>query len=103
MTGRCLKLLKDDDECQSGANDCANLGPLYQCRNTEGSFRCERKRCNDRTDGLTLLDEETGRCVQPPQCAAGFEPAPRGRCNGSVDLIFFSIIFDCIELCPALH
>ncbi|KZS09136.1 Fibrillin-1-like protein, partial [Daphnia magna] len=72
---------EDDDECESGANDCAVLGPLYQCRNTEGSFRCERKRCTDRADGLTHLDEETGHCVQPPQCADGFEPAPRGRCN----------------------
>jgi len=43
------------DECTLGAHDC---GPMYQCKNTQGSFRCVPKRCEDNQ----VLDPGTGEC-----------------------------------------
>jgi hypothetical protein len=46
----------DVDECTLGAHDC---GPMYQCRNTQGSFRCVPKRCEQEDQ---MLDPGTGEC-----------------------------------------
>lgn len=35
-------LCEDDDECQLGMHNCNDLGPKFQCRNTLGSYRCEK-------------------------------------------------------------
>ncbi|KAK4871917.1 hypothetical protein RN001_016041 [Aquatica leii] len=40
-TGLC----EDDDECLLGLHNCGDLGPKFQCRNTLGSYRCERIKC----------------------------------------------------------
>ena len=70
-TGRC----EDNNECALGLDNCDSLGPTYLCRNTQGSFRCDRKKCNRGEQ----LNEETGHC-QPIICQAGFQAGPRGQC-----------------------
>ena len=40
-----------------GSHNCDTLGPLYKCRNTKGSFRCEKLRCGYGK----ILNEEEGR------------------------------------------
>lgn len=40
-------LCEDDDECTLGTHTCNELGKDYQCRNTAGSYRCEKVRCRD--------------------------------------------------------
>lgn len=35
-------LCEDDDECLLGLHNCKDLGPKFQCRNTLGSYRCEK-------------------------------------------------------------
>lgn len=35
----------DDDECALKTDTCSVLGPEWICRNTLGSFRCDKKRC----------------------------------------------------------
>ncbi|XP_049954284.1 fibrillin-1-like isoform X1 [Schistocerca serialis cubense] len=70
QTGQC----EDDDECLLGTDTCRNLGPMWQCRNTLGSFRCEKKRCGDKE---ILL--KTGEC-RSVVCNPGYEIGPQGRC-----------------------
>ena len=79
-------LLTDDDECQLDTHDCHNLGPLFQCRNTEGSYRCERKRCEP---GLKLDDK--GECVGI-RCSPGYEAGFRGKCYG-IRISYFNTYF----------
>ena len=40
-----------------GSHNCDTLGSLYKCRNTKGSFRCEKLRCGYGK----ILNEEEGR------------------------------------------
>ncbi|XP_046985790.1 fibulin-1-like isoform X5 [Schistocerca americana] len=70
QTGQC----EDDDECLLGTDTCRNLGPMWQCRNTLGSFRCEKKRCGDKE---ILL--KTGEC-RSVVCNPGYEIGSQGRC-----------------------
>lgn len=70
ISGHC----EDNDECALGTHNCDALGVGYLCRNIQGSFRCEKKRCNVGE----ILDEE-GFCVQI-KCGAGFEVGPLGNC-----------------------
>ena len=46
--------------------------------NMQGSFRCEKKRCN----AGEILDDE-GYCIRL-ECGTGFEPGPSGSCIVSV-------------------
>uniref|UniRef100_A0A1I8B392 Fibulin-1 n=1 Tax=Meloidogyne hapla TaxID=6305 RepID=A0A1I8B392_MELHA len=62
----------DVDECTLGAHDC---GPMYQCKNTQGSFRCVPKRCEDDQ----VLDPGTGEC-KSVNCPPGYKPRD-GRCE----------------------
>nr|CAD2176914.1 unnamed protein product [Meloidogyne enterolobii] len=62
----------DVDECTLGAHDC---GPMYQCKNTQGSFRCVPKRCEDNQ----VLDPGTGEC-KSVNCPPGYRPRD-GRCE----------------------
>ncbi|XP_069694529.1 fibrillin-2 isoform X2 [Periplaneta americana] len=70
QTGQC----EDDDECVLGTDNCRHLGPMWQCRNTLGSFRCERKRC----DGKQVL-LSNGEC-KPLECPTGYEASQQGQC-----------------------
>jgi len=70
-SGEC----EDNDECALGTHNCGALGSGYLCRNIQGSFRCERKRCNVGE----ILDQATGYCTRLA-CGAGFEPGPNGHC-----------------------
>lgn len=66
-------LLTDVDECTLGAHDC---GPLYHCRNTPGSYRCDPKTCKSDE----VMDQSTGECTSIT-CPAGFA-AKDGKCEG---------------------
>ncbi len=70
--GRC----EDDDECALGLHNCESLGPAYFCRNTRGSFRCDRRQCSKGE----VLNEQTGHC-QPVICQAGYEANEDGICS----------------------
>lgn len=35
-------LCEDDNECELNTHNCHDLGPEFRCRNTLGSYRCER-------------------------------------------------------------
>jgi hypothetical protein len=73
----CICVLStDDDECSLGTDNCRNLGPTWQCRNTLGSFRCERKHC----EGKTVL-LSNGEC-KPLECPTGYEASQQGQCIG---------------------
>jgi fibulin 1/2 len=71
-TGRC----EDDDECALGLHNCKALGPAYDCRNTQGSFRCDRREC----DLGEVLNEANGHC-EAVVCQSGFVPGPQGDCE----------------------
>ncbi|ULT94232.1 hypothetical protein L3Y34_003599 [Caenorhabditis briggsae] len=66
--GHCV----DVDECNLGSHDC---GPLYQCRNTQGSYRCDPKKCGDGE----LQNPMTGECTSIT-CPNGYYPKS-GMCN----------------------
>ena len=84
-SGKC----EDNNECALGTHNCDALGPEYFCRNMQvsknnnisylhsnfqGSFRCEKKKCNIGE----ILDEE-GLCMKL-SCGTGFEAGPLGNC-----------------------
>ena len=71
-----LFLFIDDDECTLGTDNCRTLGSMWQCRNTYGSFRCVRKRC----DGKEVL--VNGEC-KPMECPVGYDSPQHGQCNGN--------------------
>ncbi|KAK6036150.1 calcium binding EGF domain protein, partial [Cooperia oncophora] len=62
----------DVDECTLGAHDC---GPLYQCRNTQGSYRCDPKKCAQGE----LQNPVTGECTSI-ECPLGYYPSG-GTCH----------------------
>ncbi|CAG7729741.1 unnamed protein product [Allacma fusca] len=68
-------LCEDDDECLFGNHDCGRLGPEWTCKNTLGSFRCERasRQC---PSGLALAPN--GECR--PACTSGYHFNQRGDC-----------------------
>lgn len=72
LSERC----EDDDECALGLDNCQGLGPAYFCRNTQGSFRCDRFECPQGE----VMEETTGRC-QPIICNAGYQLDPNGECT----------------------
>ena len=57
-----------------GTHNCQNLGNGYLCHNTQGSFRCARRRCN-----VGEILNENGLCSLL-RCQTGFEPGPSGNC-----------------------
>ena len=82
----------DDDECTLGTDNCKTLGPTWQCRNTYGSFRCERKRC----DGKQVL-LNNGEC-KPLECPPGYDAAQHGQCIGNYFIyIYIEINFTTVN------
>ncbi len=72
----------DDDECALGTDHCRHLGPEWECRNTLGSFRCEKKECqNPLTCSQTTY----------PDCPKGFHLNKSGACVGKKNLLLRSI------------
>ncbi|EEB18651.1 conserved hypothetical protein [Pediculus humanus corporis] len=75
QTGQC----EDDDECLLKTDNCRFLGPNYICRNTLGSFRCEKKRClpgdstcdPEKQCPTGYVQGESGNCVDLNECATG--------------------------------
>ncbi|CAB3405738.1 unnamed protein product [Caenorhabditis bovis] len=65
--GQCV----DVDECNLGSHDC---GALYQCKNTQGSYRCVPKKCGDGE----LQNPQTGECTSI-NCPNGYYPK-HGMC-----------------------
>uniref|UniRef100_A0AC34QIH1 Fibulin-1 n=1 Tax=Panagrolaimus sp. JU765 TaxID=591449 RepID=A0AC34QIH1_9BILA len=63
---------RDVDECNLGSHDC---GALYQCRNTQGSYRCDPKRCEE----TEIMNPTTGECTSI-DCPQGYRPK-EGRCE----------------------
>ncbi|TKR77423.1 hypothetical protein L596_018401 [Steinernema carpocapsae] len=61
----------DVDECNHGTHDC---GKLYQCRNTQGSYRCDPKKCASNE----IMNPRTGECLSV-DCPPGYE-AKEGKC-----------------------
>ena len=62
----------DVDECNLGSHDC---GPLYNCRNTQGSYRCDPKKCAE----TEIMNPTTGECTSI-DCPQGYKPKD-GRCE----------------------
>ncbi|CAD5219992.1 unnamed protein product [Bursaphelenchus okinawaensis] len=60
-TDQCV----DVDECNLGSHDC---GPLYHCRNTQGSYRCDAKTCGP----SDIMNPKTGECISV-NCPPGYE------------------------------
>lgn len=94
-------LCEDDDECVLETHDCRVLGPNFQCRNTLGSFRCERKRCLSASNcfeqrtvftipravfiPVTAIDVPASRTplttIQLKQCLPGYFKNKEGYCD----------------------
>jgi hypothetical protein len=68
----CFNDTTDDDECALGSAHCEELGPAWQCENTQGSFRCVKKVC---TGFGEELNETSGYCERKgttKECGPGF-------------------------------
>ncbi|CAH0746876.1 unnamed protein product [Bemisia tabaci] len=66
-------LCEDDDECALKIDNCRYLGPDWQCRNTHGSFRCEKRRCTS--------DKNSSNCTKSTfECPTGYEVNQSGKC-----------------------
>uniref|UniRef100_A0AC35U5A3 Fibulin-1 n=1 Tax=Rhabditophanes sp. KR3021 TaxID=114890 RepID=A0AC35U5A3_9BILA len=72
----------DVDECNLGSHDC---GPLYQCRNIQGSYRCDPKRCASHE----VMNPRTGICVSIT-CPVGYV-ASNGKCQDTNECVIPSI------------
>ncbi|XP_050529575.1 fibulin-1-like isoform X2 [Daktulosphaira vitifoliae] len=74
----------DDDECLLKTDSCGLLGPEYICRNTLGSFRCERKRscigpnCN-KSSSLPFFNNTMSYTSN--KCLRGYEKDDNNQCK----------------------
>lgn len=87
-------LCEDDDECILGMHNCFELGTQFQCRNTLGSYRCERIKCigdcyykkyTTTTRYLPTVRETTKtypNVYQIKQCLPGYQMNKFGVCEG---------------------
>lgn len=84
----------DDDECALKTDTCGVLGPDWICRNTLGSFRCDKKRCtgpNCRVlqGGFNNTNQSNRSSVK---CLRGYETDQNNKCTGNY-CTFFKYIF----------
>lgn len=63
--------LKDDDECALGRHNCAKP---FECRNTKGSFRCEKPRIVTTTS--TTTTSTTTTTTKRPYIHTQYYPSP---------------------------
>lgn len=85
-TGLC----EDDDECVLGLHNCHDLGPKFQCRNTLGSYRCEKIKCigdclnkKTTTSPTKLVPTQHHPIIsgQFKKCLPGYTMNQRGECE----------------------
>lgn len=85
-TGLC----EDDDECLLGLHNCHDLGPKFQCRNTLGSYRCEKIKCvgdclNKKTTPPTtkIVPTQPNAIIsgQFKKCLPGYQMNQKGECE----------------------
>ncbi|XP_003243058.1 fibulin-1 [Acyrthosiphon pisum] len=73
----------DDDECALKTDTCGVLGPDWICRNTLGSFRCDKKRCtgpNCRViQGAFNNTNQSNR--SSVRCLRGYETDQNNKCT----------------------
>lgn len=77
---------EDDDECELHTDNCNDLGPEFVCRNTLGSYRCERIRpqtlkptTSQQPDVTNLYNFING---QLKRCLPGYRRNAQGDCEG---------------------
>lgn len=73
----------DDNECALKTDTCGILGPEYVCKNTLGSFRCEKKSCR----GPSCKDKDSSKNTKhvnrtPVKCLRGYEMDKKNKCIG---------------------
>lgn len=61
---------------------CSYLGPDWQCRNTLGSFRCERDSKTESNCGGNCLPATIPTRQSKSECPRGFYAGTKGRCIG---------------------
>lgn len=75
----------DDDECALKTDTCGILGPDWVCRNTLGSFRCEKKRCTG--PSCKVQGSATGgmhnALPTAVKCLRGYETDKNNKCVGN--------------------
>lgn len=91
QTGIC----EDDDECVLETHNCRDLGPEFACRNTLGSYRCEKVRPQTAKPILPTTRQPLSQ-PQPPgisgvynflngqlmRCLPGYRRNFLGECEG---------------------
>lgn len=87
-------LSADDDECELKTDACGILGPDWICRNTLGSFRCEKKRCTGlNCKVLQSSINSTMKLIQDNQstvkCPRGYEVDNNNKCTGIILVIYY--------------
>lgn len=89
------ELCEDDDECQLGTHNCGDLGNGYQCRNTQGSYRCDPVRRAPptlKTTSRPLPTSTTQLTIisgQRKACLPGYSMNNRGDCVGEWEILYF--------------
>lgn len=90
-TIRCFPFVNiDDDECLLKTDTCGVLGPDWVCRNTQGSFRCEKKRCTGQNcrvqSGNTNYNNNNNNTYVNQvavKCLRGFKTDKNNKCIGN--------------------
>jgi hypothetical protein len=89
----------DDDECALKTDTCGVLGPDWICRNTLGSFRCDKKRCvgpNCRVlqgsyNNTNQINRNSSKCLR------GYEMDKNNKCTGNYFDYYLFIYFFLME------
>lgn len=94
----------DDDECALKTDTCSILGPDWICRNTLGSFRCDKKRCTGpncrvHQGGFNNTNQSNQSTVK---CLRGYETNQNNKCIGIIIviiIIYYLIIYFRLNVC----